>query len=653
MRKSGRTTADTTSRRSARTGGRKTAERGEPAGCERADHSGAATGSTEGQPDERLTTPRILFFALFFALVGGLVETALVDLGIRVGVLPRLSPHYPWMIPAAHVLAFAVAAPALLVVGRFRPRLRAPSVVIGGFAGLAALGVLLFFEGFHDAAMAVLAAGIGVQTGRLAEGRLGRWLDRIVPPATVALTLVVVLIGGRVVVRGVRAEAAALAALPAAEAGSANVLFLILDTVRAASLGLYDPAKSTTPELEAFAEAATVFDRAYSPSPWTLPSHASMFTGRRPHEHGASWTRPLDGRFPTLAEALSAAGYRTTAFVANLTFATRITGLARGFGRYEDYPISIGQVVLSSALGRSLALADPLRAMVGVHDLLNRKDAADITDRFLEWQAELGSGRPFFAFLNYFDAHEPFFPPSGDPADIASTFEHTGGLGVGTSAAFERKWEMDEMQRRAYRNAYERAIGRVDAQLGRLFRELERRGVLDETLVVVVGDHGEQLGEHNLFGHHNSLYLPALHVPLVIRYPGVADGGRRVSTAVDIRSLPATVADVLDLDTRFPGRSLARVGGPDADDESADTIVAQLRTGSDVQSWYPTARGPVMFSLIQSGHHYIVNGDGTRELYDLAADPGQTENLADDPGSAATVAELHGVLRSSVEGSGR
>jgi arylsulfatase A-like enzyme len=132
-------------------------------------------------------------------------------------------------------------------------------------------------------------------------------------------------------------ESRAIAALPAPPAGAPNVLLIVLDTVRARSLGLYGYERATSPNLDRFAKNGVVFSHAFSASPWTLPSHGAMFTGRLPHELSGGWMTPIDGTYPTLAEALSSVGYLTAGFIANTTYCPAEFGLARGFSHYEDH----------------------------------------------------------------------------------------------------------------------------------------------------------------------------------------------------------------------------------------------------------------------------------------------------------------------------
>ena len=201
-------------------------------------------------------------------------------------------------------------------------------------------------------------------------------------------------------------EVSAKTKLPPSSPDAPNVLMIVLDTVRAQNLNLYGYHRPTMPKLEQIAKTGVFFEQAVSPAPWTLPSHASMFTGRHPHELSADWTTPLDATYPTLAEILYQHGYVTAGFVANKIYCSYESGLNRGFMHYEDYLVSPGQLIRSSALGREITNNLDLRQRFKYYDDLGGKSAERLNHDFLSWLSRQEQG-PFFAFLNYFDAHNP------------------------------------------------------------------------------------------------------------------------------------------------------------------------------------------------------------------------------------------------------
>ncbi len=498
---------------------------------------------------------------------------------------------------------------------------------------MAMLGLVFMYHRLHRVAMLVLAIGFGVQAARMIAANPDGF-RRFTRRTTGWMAVLVVAIGVGVTGSMWWKERRLISALPSAQDGAPNVLLIILDTVRAASLGLYGYDRPTSPALDRFAMRGIIFDNAIATAPWTLPSHGSMFTGRFPHEMSADWQVPLDETYPTLAEVLAERGYLTAGFVANTFYGSYEHGLDRGFAHYEDYTVGLGQMLNSSSLGFLIFAGRPgfsanfFRGIIGNFEFLGRKKADDITGDVLSWLDE-NEDRPFFAFVNYFDAHWPYTPP----AEFRRQFGVTERpLGLGRNA--RRRTGIDEAELRredkpsSYdKNAYDAAIASQDRELGELFDELERRRFLDNTLVIITSDHGEQLGEHGLFAHGNSLYMPLIHVPLVISFPGRVPEGRRVARFATLRSLPATVLDLVRArdEQRIPGTSLAAMWSDPA--ARGDPLLSEVRKGINTARHVPVTKGD-MKSLIESAHHYIRNGDGREELYDLTTDPAELTDLA-------------------------
>jgi len=418
---------------------------------------------------------------------------------------------------------------------------------------------------------------------------------------------------------------------------------IVLDTVRAERLSVYGCDRDTTPNLKRLAERGVRFEHARAAASWTLPSHANMFTAKWPSELGVEARGWLDGGRPTLAEHLRDAGYATGGFVANPFFCGRESGLARGFQVYADYPITLGETFRSSSMGWFLARA-AIRVRSSAGDLLEagsvrdvdldfaRKDAATVNREFLDWLSKTGP-RPFFAFLNFFDAHEPYILPPGQvPRFTSSSLS-------GRSSRMLRDWQRidkktlgpDEV--RLARDAYDDCIASLDQQIGALLDALRDRGELGRTLVVLTADHGEQFGEHGEFGHGLSLHAEEVHVPLLISLPGRVPEGRVVTQAVSLRDLAATALDVLGLaeDSPFPGGSLAttwqapRSGPPPA----ISPPFSELRGPVDERDL--KERGDArkgLKAVVAQRHAYIRRGDGREQLYDVDADPRETSDEA-------------------------
>jgi arylsulfatase A-like enzyme len=371
-----------------------------------------------------------------------------------------------------------------------------------------------------------------------------------------------------------------------------------------------------------------------------------MFTGRYRRELSTSWTAPLDGTTPTLAEALSARGYITAGFVANLSYCRRETGLDRGFAYFDDYPVSLGEMLISSTLVRRISHNHRVRRLFGYYDTIGRKTAEIINEDFLGWLSRQ-NGKPFFAFLNYFDAHEPYLPPSpfdakfGQPS-VRKNYRITHRLHDAERMDKER---MGPEEVQAELDAYDGAIAYLDHTLGKLFDELEKRNLLDNTLVIITSDHGEQFGEHGRFGHGNSLALQSLRVPLVIRFPSRVPAGVTVSEAISLRDIPSTVADLLNLEgaPAFPGRSLARYwnGKGEQEGESSLPVLAELfSSGFTPEHEWKGAK----VSLLAKGKQYIRNGDGSEELYDLERDPAALHDISRDKESGLALSAFRKIF---------
>jgi arylsulfatase A-like enzyme len=577
----------------------------------------------------------------------------------------QLNRHYPWMIPAAHLAIFAAVAVPLAILAAIAPRAGRRLAALAGIA-LMAFAPLSLVHGLHPAGAGLLAIGLAWRAAPAAEARAWR-LRRLRRVALPAMLGVVGLLGAWSYDREVLREGRLLAAMPAPPRGTPNVLLLVLDTVRADHLSLYGYARPTTPNLERLARRGVVFREARSAAPWTLPSHASLLTGRWPHELNVGEHAPLDRTFPTLAERLAAHGYATAGFVANTYFCNSWFGLARGFAHYEDYYaenllISPEEALRCTGVGRWIIRRAGTVAGARPDATRTPKTAERINADLLRW-LDANPGRRFFAFLNYMDAHDPYaLPPGvaprfGDPSPTAEDAET-----IRTWSQFLHGHAMapaggpTDRERTLVRDAYDDCLAYLDDQLGRLFAELERRGRMDDTLVIVTSDHGEAFGEHGLYGHGVSLYRPELHVPLLIVGPKAGvPAGRDVAAPVSLRDIPATVVERLGLgaraDATFPGRTLARGWEPSLEGTSTapdDPVIASVAIRErprrrKVPGRAPAYNGP-MASVIVDGRTYIRDAYRAEELYDVAGDPGETRNRAGEPGSRPALERARATL---------
>ena len=607
-----------------------------------------------------LSTGALLNIALFLAALVGLTETALLAVArYGLGRFTHLNPHFAYLAPLWYMAAvLVIVAPLLLALrnARFSVQLTLavlPITMIGG------LGVLFLYARLSKWAALVLAAGVAIQAVRVAMTRSALLL-RVARVGLPMLAIVILVIAGVLHVPYMMAERRALAAL-APDEEKPNVLFIIWDTVRAASLSLYGYNRPTTPTLERLASESVVFDRAYAIAPWTLPSHASLFTGRAFHELSTDWLTPLDDEPVTLAELFARKGYATGGFVANYFYCSRESGLDRGFHRYDVYPSpSLAQFILGSSPARVFFNSWGARGAFGFTQKPGRKEASGVNAEFRRWLDRL-DGKPFFAFLNYFDAHAPYLPPS--PWDTMF-----GPILPSRDPSMREGRAFTERELQAEIDAYDGGIRSVDDHLALLLEDLERRGILDNTIVIVSSDHGEEFGEHGIFTHGNSLFERSLHVPLLIHFPARLPGVR-VRHWVSIRDVAATVAALARLDPGLGGNSLERFwiadrpprsdslmaaaagGAPTPADSRlaaaasraaltrADTLLAQVSHARGHPPDYPVSKGD-MQTVLSAPWQYIRGGDGEEHLFNLTDSLSARIDLRDRPESTSLLERL-------------
>jgi arylsulfatase A-like enzyme len=319
-----------------------------------------------------------------------------------------------------------------------------------------------------------------------------------------------------------------------------NVLVIVLDTVRDDRIGV----RGITPNLDAFTAGAIEFENAYSNSGWTLPAHASLFTGLYPVQHRATQETLAFGiDLPTLGELFGAAGWRTYGASAN-GVVSEANGLARGFERFDE---TFRQEVAARFGGT-------------VHP--NEGALVDFLD---------GAGdRPWFAFLNYIEAHLPYRPP----AAFADRFVDTDRFSPQQIAMAQRVRMRDHYLTPEgipqplfdlLGQLYDAEVAALDAYIGHLLDTLRERGVLDETIVVITSDHGENLGEHGHFAHVFDLHNTLVEVPLIVRVPGAAPRGR--SDAAQLLDLFPTLLALCGIDYagEMHGRDLFAGGASTSD----------------------------------------------------------------------------------------
>jgi arylsulfatase A-like enzyme len=412
------------------------------------------------------------------------------------------------------------------------------------------------------------------------------------------------------------ALAAAAACGPPAPPRARQVLVLSLDTLRADHLSLYGYERATSPALEALAREATLYTRAQAAAPWTLPSHASMFTGLYPYEHGAhTWpiedlaaladrgwndlnnVGPLEPHHLTLAEAFAQEGFATGAIVANMAFMDARFGVAQGFDDYDQ----------------------------------GRAPVDDVSARALAW-IDAHAEEPFFLFVNYMDTHRPY---NCTPRDGAwpSGAEHGNVLVPLTPLVLDLAEEVPPELLTAAVDQYDTAIANLDEGLGRLFDALRARGHYDDMLIVVTSDHGEYLGEHRLLEHSKDVYQGALHVPLLVKTRGQS------APAVDDElishvHLAGLVLEHSDVDPPAAARARLTQHWPRGA-VHAENYYTRVK---DLRSPWGARFDRVRRVRFDGPLKYIDSSDGAHELYDLAADPREETNRVARPPAGADLA---------------
>ncbi len=575
------------------------------------------------------TIRQLLFIIFWFGLFTGFTEIAIMGIRRLFGhKIFLVSKFVVWMAPLSDIIFFLVVIGFCLFIAHSWKQINTIRLVIILGIFFFSLTLLFMVPGLHPYASVVLALGIGI---RLSTFVYQKWKGfyKFARKSQWWMAGLLLLTTGGVHGTDFFREWRAWKNLPVARKNSPNILLIVLDTVRFRNLSLYGYHRKTTPHLEEFARKSIVFDHAFSTAPWTLPSHISMFTGRFPHEVSGNWESPLDDTYPTLAEVLTHQGYHTAGFVANTRYCSYEHGLNRGFIHYEDFRISWREVLNSSALTRMIARNNRVRTLLKTDELLSRKEGYRVNASFLNW-LDKQNRQPFFVFLNYYDAHTPYLPPA--------PFDKKFGPGRrrGHISPIQRLWESgghlspEDLQEEI--DAYDGAIAYIDDQLNKLFTELEKKGILQNTIVIITSDHGEEFGEHGFFTHGKSLYMLEIHVPLMIALPKQSRVNKRVEHPVSLRDIPATIVDLLNLkiDSPFPGEPLARFWNSSIPEDSIpyQYLLSEVDFARNLPDRYPISRGD-MKSIVYGNLHYIQNGDGKEELYDYLQDPDEMENLVD------------------------
>jgi arylsulfatase A-like enzyme len=459
-----------------------------------------------------------------------------------------------------------------------------------------------------------------------------------------------------------------------------DILLMVLDTQRVDRFSCYGYRRETTPQLDAFAADSTLYRYAFSTAQWTMPSHASMFTGEYPTVHTTIQSRSvLPDSLPTLAERLSSGGYFTAAFCNNPLVGVVNNGLRRGFVSFLNYaglltsrPNQAGQGsgvigryrqffkrILARLLGRiqdSFARSDlllalsftPLMAPIWQTALSfkgNTQKSLNDTARLLINRKGVDAEQPVFAFVNLMGTHAPYHPPSRFIERFAPHINRDQH-----ARQYLRRFNNDvygwlaplngpiaEAEKCTLDGIYDAEVARQDEQIGDFFVNLRASGALDNTLVMICADHGDHLGEKDLIGHSFGSYNELVHVPLIVRDPqGSLPRGSRRDDVVSTRRVfhtALTAAGLAEGEER--AYSLVQNSGADPDQ---GVVFAEAWPPQNVVGMVQRRQPELlerhrldapMLSVISGGHKLIQVGKTRQELYSLHEDPGETLNLSD------------------------
>jgi arylsulfatase A-like enzyme len=592
--------------------------------------------------------PVLLALAALDLAIGAAIGLA-IGLALALARRPAGGAALALALAAAYALLRVYEPPALGSEALFLVVALAAGPLALALAGRTRDGVLGFVHLSLVATAAVAAGELALEQHHvsLAGARLPAVLGALPLAGVVADRLLALLVGRRGVRLGLELAAAGLAALlwgrPLATApledavvtavppppGTPDVVVVSLDTTRADHLSAYGYARETSPNLSALAADALRFTQARSPSAWTLPAHASLFTGQYPSRHGArlagTWLpgQSIDGRrrvafaLPpsavTLAETLRDRGYRTAAFVANFSYLYRDWGVAQGFSVYDDAPGLLLRLV--PHVVRLARRIDPGFC------LKPYRTAPEVNAAALAWLDGTPAGRPVFLFVNYMEPHQPWLAPAPwdrwsrglpDAPRLAERNLYTHA--VHDLAPAERAFVVAN---------YDGQLAAMDAALGELVAALKVRSRYEDTLLVVLADHGEFLGEHGQLGHiGRMLYEPVLRVPLVVKFPGPDRPRGDIAAPVQLVDVLPTVVEAAG--ARLPagaqGEHLLRVTHPSLAEEEINPVLVE---------GYGEIYNRAVRVLYDGSYKLITTSRGERMLFDLARDPGEATNLAE------------------------
>jgi len=436
-----------------------------------------------------------------------------------------------------------------------------------------------------------------------------------------------------------------------------NIILITMDTVRADHLSCYGYQRLTTPNLDRLSKEAILYRNAYAASSWTLSSHASIFTGMYPSKHGAHFKSDfnrttelsiedhstpalpvlskitqsickLSNKNITLTELLSQNGYQTVGIIGG-PFCSSSYGIAQGFDYYNENFFSYNKNISYYFLYQVIEVFYPLKDIIIKYGYSNIKRIASHLNQFAFGWLEENSSKPFFLFINYFDAHRPYIPPppydeyfSKTSPDIILKYatkldkNYINAEDKFVSNIISGTQKLNPEEREFLVSRYDGGIRYLDYHLGLLIERLKAINSYDNTLIIVTADHGEAFGEHNLLDHCRTLYDELVRVPLIIKYPSNYKQAGVIEKRVSLVDLFPTILSMLDLPipANIDGQPLPK---------SQHFIIAEWNMrGFDSKKYRRDLK-----AIYKGKEKYIWASNSLHELYNLEKDPGETTNL--------------------------
>ena len=406
-----------------------------------------------------------------------------------------------------------------------------------------------------------------------------------------------------------------------------NIILIVIDAARADHFSCYGYRRKTTPYIDQIAGEGVLYKNAISPAGWTLPAHASIFTGTYPSKHGAHLENTvLSDELPTLAEVLMRNGYKTCGFCTNY-WITEATGLSRGFSEFYDFHYSKLETIFKR-------VPDIIR--------LRGRDSwgYTITNEVMKW-IKHNSNTPYFLFVHYGELHLPYHIPAPYnsmflPQDIP--YKRAKKVNQNVKLFYAGLSKMSKIDFKISKDLYDGALVYLDNIIGEFYKFLKNNHLLDNTILIITSDHGESLGDHNHLDHYYVLYDTLLKVPLILRFPKLLPKGLLIDRQVQTLDIFPTILKILDIKNEdlndIQGYPLPPLG----DTFHPFTIAERFKDIKGLKESFPnvdlshlkkfeddrkTAIRTERYKLI-----YSQNGDS--ELFDIINDPKEENNIINE-----------------------